>query len=153
MVVKTSNLAITHKGVRDCPFTSSTYIKTRTAPSFVQYALKGLNIGNFECLHVYGTMCHWRPESRQNGLFCARNKPFSTWMNAPKHRPAGRWTAAVVMPFPNGWTAAKEQMIIECGRLDIYNVDGGACRRCFLNICLQLFPARRRHRAACMLFI
>jgi hypothetical protein len=42
----------------------------------------------------------------------------------------------------------KEQMKTECGRLDIYNVDGGACRRHSLIFYLQLFPARRRPRAA-----
>jgi hypothetical protein len=44
-------------------------------------------------------------------------------------------------------------MIIECGRLDIYNVDGGACRRQSLIFYLQSFPARRRPRAVGMLFL
>ena len=153
MVIRTSNLAITLQGVRDCPFTSSTYIKTRTAPSFIRHAIKRPKYREFRLFIYLRPMCHWRLKSRQNGLFCAQNKPFSTRMNAPKYRPAGRWTAAVVMPFPNGWTAVKEQIIIECGRLDIYNVDGGACRRQSLIFYLQLFPARRRPRAVGMLFL
>jgi hypothetical protein len=46
---------------------------------------KGLNIGNFGRLHNYYTMCHWRLKDRQNGLFCAQNKPFSTWMDTAEH--------------------------------------------------------------------
>lgn len=40
MVIVTSNLAITQQGVRDCPLTSSTYIKTRTVPSFSLFTNK-----------------------------------------------------------------------------------------------------------------
>jgi len=61
-------------------------ISKQGQPHLFQYLrIKGLNIGNFGRLYDYHIMCHWRLKSRQNGLFCAQNKPFSTWMNAAEY--------------------------------------------------------------------
>ncbi|MBP5698288.1 MAG: hypothetical protein J6W96_02025 [Alphaproteobacteria bacterium] len=74
-----------NKGERDCPFPSPTYSK-QGQPHLLPYMqIKGLNIGNFGRLYIYNTMCHWRQKSRQNGLFCAQNKPILMWMNAAEY--------------------------------------------------------------------
>ena len=55
MVVNTSNLAITQQGVRDCPFTSSTYSNQGQPHLLSTMRPKGLNIGNFGVFHNYYT--------------------------------------------------------------------------------------------------
>ena len=114
---------------------------------------KGLNIGNFGRLHNYYQCAIGGWKAAKAGCFAPKTSRFKSLINVYEHRFCKRWTAAVMMPFPNGWTAEKEQIKLECGRLDIYNVDGGACRRCSLIFCLQLKTDLCRPRAVGMLFL
>lgn len=102
MVVKTGNLAITQQGVRDCPFTSSTYSNQGQPHLLFNMRPKGLNIGNFGVLHNYYTNIQAVSKPLETAGFGANPACFRMVYDEWKHRPAGRWTAAVLMQFPNG---------------------------------------------------